>query len=392
MRDILCVDDEVDNLIVFEASFEQDFKIWPVRSGREALELLEQRAFPVVVADQRMPQMSGSQLFEIMRRRHPHTKRIMLTGYADSEAMLSAINQGQVYNFIKKPWERSAVFPLLLRAIESYDLAISNLALTDRLVTVDRCAALGQCAARIAHEMGNQLCMLPLLELIEEKYGHLDDLVQTAEFARSTYDRLVELINEVKSFVRQQHAGAVVQPLQLCEALHELMDFLRYDSTLPMQAVQLELRAEPTVRGNKTKLQQVLVNLLKNAAHAIGGRPDGRIVVSLDCESDVAVLSVRDNGVGIAADVMQHIWEPFFTTKGTSGTGLGLDISRSIIQSHGGRIDCQSSPGCGATFTIRLPIVPATPLRSERTSAPSAQPVFPTMPGPGMLPGECAPT
>src|SRR5580658_850030 len=187
MRDVLCVDDESDNLVVFEATFEQDFRIWPVNSGREALEMLEQRTFPVVIADHRMPQMTGSQLFEIMRRKHPHTKRIMLTGYADGEAMLSAINQGQVYNFISKPWERSAVFPLLLRAIEAYDLAVSNLALTDRLVTVDRCAALGQCAARIAHEMGNQLCMLPLLELIEEKYAHLDDLAQTAEFARSTY-------------------------------------------------------------------------------------------------------------------------------------------------------------------------------------------------------------
>jgi signal transduction histidine kinase len=360
MRDILCVDDETDNLIVFEATFEQEFRIWPANSGREALELLETHSFPVVVADQRMPHMTGNQLFEIMRRKHPHTKRIMLTGYADNDAILSAINQGQVYNFIKKPWERSAVFPLLLRAIEAYDLAVSNLALTDRLVTVDRCAALGQCAARIAHEMGNQLCMLPLLELIEDKYAHLDDLVQTAEFARGTYDRLVELINEVKAFVRQQHSGAVLQPLLLTETLHELMDFLRYDATLPVRAVQLELRAEPTVRANKTKLQQVLVNLLKNAAHAIADRPQGQIVVSLDCEGDQAVLRVRDNGTGMTPEVLERIWDPFFTTKGTNGTGLGLDISRSIIESHGGRIECQSTPGCGTTFTIFLPVASST--------------------------------
>ena len=342
MRDILCVDDESDNLIVFEATFEQDFRIWPVTSGHEALELLEQHSFPVVVADQRMPQMTGSQLFEIMRRKHPHTKRIMLTGYADNEAMLSAINQGQVYNFIKKPWEQSVVFPLLLGAIEAYDLAVSNLALTDRLVTVDRCAALGRCA-RIAHEMGNQLCMLPLLELIEEKYAHLDDLAQTAEFARGTYDRLVELINEVKAFVRQQHSDTVLQPMLLTETLHELMDFLRYDATLPVARCSSSCLPEPTVKGNKTKLQQVLVNLLKNAAHAVKEQPEGRIVVSLDCHADQAVIRVSDNGIGMTPEVMERIWDPFFTTKGESGTGLGLDISRSIIQSHGGKIECTSA-------------------------------------------------
>jgi signal transduction histidine kinase len=388
MRDVLCVDDESDNLIVFEATFEQDFNIFPVSSAQEALELLEQRAFPVVVADQRMPHMTGSQLFEIMRRKHPHTKRIMLTGYADNEAMLSAINQGQVYNFIKKPWERSVVLPLLLGAIEAYDLAVSNLALTDRLVTVDRCAALGQCAARIAHEMGNQLCMLPLLELIEEKYGHLDDLAQTAVFARSTYDRLVELINEVKDFVRQQHSDTVLQPLLLTEALHELMDFLRYDATLPVRAVQLDVRAELTVKANKTKLQQVLVNLLKNAAHAVRDIPEGQIVVSLDREGDQAVICVSDNGIGMTPEILERIWDPFFTTKGESGTGLGLDISRSIIQSHGGRIDCQSAPGRGAAFKIFLPVATSAASQPSRPNVAAMPVTFPAFYNTGNLSGE----
>ncbi len=126
----------------------------------------------------------------------------MLTGYADPKAMLSAINQGQVFYFIKKPWEQEVVFSILVRAIEAYDMSISNIVLLDRLVAADRCATLGRSAARLAHEMGNQLCMLPLLELIEEEYGDQEDLVRMAAFARTTYDRLVQIIDEVKSFVR----------------------------------------------------------------------------------------------------------------------------------------------------------------------------------------------
>src|SRR5690348_388080 len=156
-RDILYVDDELDNLIVFEATFESTYNVQTANSAAKALDLLQRQSFPVVVSDQRMPGMTGAELFEVMRRKYPHTKRVMLTGYADSKAMLDAINQGQVYYFLKKPWERHDVFSVLARAIEAYDLAVANMALTDRLVAIDRCAALGRSAARIAHEMGNQL-------------------------------------------------------------------------------------------------------------------------------------------------------------------------------------------------------------------------------------------
>ncbi|MGH7140345.1 MAG: response regulator, partial [Pirellulales bacterium] len=81
-RDILYVDDELDNLVVFEATFDSSFRVYTANSAAKALELLERQLFPVVVADQRMPGMTGAELFEVMRRKYPHTKRVMLTGYA----------------------------------------------------------------------------------------------------------------------------------------------------------------------------------------------------------------------------------------------------------------------------------------------------------------------
>ncbi len=133
-RDILYVDDELENLIVFQATFDDYFNVVTADSGQEALDLLATRAFPVVVADHRMPKMTGAELFEVMRIKFPHTKRVMLTGYADSKAMLSAINQGHVFHFLKKPWEQDVVFSILVRAIEAYDMGISNMMLQDRLV------------------------------------------------------------------------------------------------------------------------------------------------------------------------------------------------------------------------------------------------------------------
>ena len=241
-REILYVDDEMENLVVFQATFEDYFDVVTAASGAEALELLAERSFPVVIADQRMPKMSGAGLFAVMRKQYPHTKRIMLTGYADPKAMLSAINEGQVYYFIKKPWEQEVVFSTLVRAIEAYDMSISNVVLQDRLVAADRCAMLGRSAARLAHEMGNQLCMLPLLELIEEEYSDQEDLVRMAGFARSTHERLVEIINEVKSFVRFQREATITQPLALADAVHELVEFLRYERNLPLDHLAVDDR------------------------------------------------------------------------------------------------------------------------------------------------------
>jgi C4-dicarboxylate-specific signal transduction histidine kinase len=329
-------------------------------SGQEALDLLATRAFPVVVADQRMPKMSGAELFGIMRSRFPHTRRVMLTGYADSKAMLQAINQGQVFQFIKKPWEQETVYSALVRSIEAYDMSISNMVLQDRLVVADRCAMLGRSAAQLAHEMGNQLCMLPLLELIEEEYSDKEDLVKMAAFARTMYERLVQIINEVKAFVRFERETVVVQPMHVSEMIHELVEFLRYEKSLALTQLSVQVKADPHIRAHRVKLQQVLLNLLKNSAHAVRERPDGQITLSVDQVEGRAVIIVTDNGCGMTADVAGRIWEPFFTTKGEEGTGLGLDVAKSIIQAHEGTIECESAPDQGATFTISLPILATT--------------------------------
>lgn len=355
-RDVLYVDDESENLIVFQATFEDRFNVVTATSGQEALEHMAQRTFPVVVADQRMPRMSGAQLFEAMRDKFPHTKRVMLTGYADSKAMLDAINKGQVYYFIKKPWEEDFVFSILVRAIEAYDMAVSNMVLQERLVAMDRAATLGRSAAQLAHEMGNQLCMLPLLELIEERYSDQEELVQMAGFARTTHERLLQIINEVKAFVRFEREQVVMQTISVAGVLHELLEFVRHERSLPLERLSVEFEADPLVNGNRIKLQQVVLNLLKNAAYAIRGREDGQITLRLSVADSQAVITVSDNGCGMSQEIAARIWEPFFTTKGDEGTGVGLDLSKSIVEAHGGTIDCLTAPNQGATFRIRLPL------------------------------------
>lgn len=355
-RDLLYVDDEPDNVVVFEAAFEDDFRVWTATSGKEALKVLDEHPIPVVVSDQRMPEMTGVEMFSIMRRRYPHIQRIILTGYTDPDGMIQAINQGQVFHFVKKPWERPYLHSVLIRAFQAHDLSVTNSALTDQLILSERLALLGQATARLAHEMGNHLCLLPLVEYVEENCADNDDLVKLAGLSRESLKRLSEMVQEVKAFCNSQQQNFSKQSLSLTELVHELVSFLRFDKSVPFRQVSVDVPSEIMVMGNKVKLQQVLLNLIKNAAYAIRDKADGSIVVSVDRQADQARIRVRDNGGGIPAEVQPRIFEPFFTTKGKEGTGLGLDVCRRLIEAHGGTIRFESAPGTGTTFEIALPV------------------------------------
>jgi C4-dicarboxylate-specific signal transduction histidine kinase len=197
--------------------------------------------------------------------------------------------------------------------------------------------------------------MLPLLELIEDEYSDHEDLVRMAAFTRATHERLVQIINEVKAFVRFEREQVATQNLALAEVVHELVEFLRFERSLPPGTLTVEIQAEPLVKAHRVKLQQVVLNLLKNAGHAVRDVEAAAIKLSLTETADTAVITVADNGCGMTPEVAQRIWEPFFTTKGEEGTGLGLDVAKSIVEAHGGTIECETAPQRGARFTIRLP-------------------------------------
>lgn len=355
-RDILYVDDEPSNLIVFEAAFEEQFNVVTRGSAEEALEFLRTHPVPVVVADQRMPDMTGVEMFSRMRTSYPHTQRVILSGFADTDAIIDAINKGQVFQFVRKPWQRVELLTVLQRALDAHDLSLQNSVLTERLLVSERSAMLGQATGRIAHEMANQINILPLIELIEDEHADDQQLQQFAQAARATYERLTELIGEVKDFMRFETQEVELKPLSLADSIHELMSFLRFNTTLPGDIVEADIRAEPVVHGNKLKLHQVLVNLIRNAVDALGDQRDRRIRVILEQDGESAVIRVTDNGPGMTPDVLARIWEPYFSTKGDRGNGMGLDIARRLVDTHHGTITCDSRPGEGATFTIRLPL------------------------------------
>jgi signal transduction histidine kinase len=219
---------------------------------------------------------------------------------------------------------------------------------------LDRLAKAGTLAASLAHEIKNALVAgRTFVDLLLEKNSD-EELVQIVRRENGRIDSIVS---------RMLRFASITTPALSTLAVHQVLEHaLRLvQPQLAEKSIVLEsaFEAEPdTAKGDEYELQQGFVNLLLNALDALS--ENGVLRVTTDTVTEVSAgtrqlrISIRDNGVGISQEHMSHLFEPFFTTK-AAGTGLGLVITRRIIQEHGGTISVQSAPGQGTTFTVLLP-------------------------------------
>ncbi|MGO8993617.1 MAG: ATP-binding protein [Polyangiaceae bacterium] len=230
-----------------------------------------------------------------------------------------------------------------------------------QLAHAERLAAIGVLAAGVAHEINNPLAYMSLsAELILQQLARRGEPQQMLDDVRAILtgtQRIARIVRELRTYARQDDEP--VGRVDLAEVLASAERVVAHELK-PRARVRREIGELPTVLGTDTRLEQVFVNLLLNAAHAIpDDRSDGEVGIRARAgERDVAV-EVSDNGVGIPAEALPRIFEPFFTTKAAgAGTGLGLSISRDIVTSLGGELVAASEVGRGTTMRVTLPRAP----------------------------------
>lgn len=223
-----------------------------------------------------------------------------------------------------------------------------------RLIRAERLGAIGEATAKVCHEIKNRLVIIggfsrQLMQRVPEgakERAKLDIIVEEVS-------RLESLLAEVSNFSKPSRLE--LRPVDVNDLLTRLHTLL--GEQLASQGIQLRLSIAPSipaVLGDSQKLEQVLINLIKNAGEAM---PEmGTITLAARRESDWVCLEVMDTGEGIPAESLEEIFIPFFTTK-KKGSGLGLSVCRKIVQDHGGHIEVTSKPAEGSTFAVLLPVV-----------------------------------
>lgn len=224
----------------------------------------------------------------------------------------------------------------------------------ETIIRQEKFAILGRLAAGISHEIKNQLSVVMAVEAIKKILPENPKVQLYTDLIIEARNRIVNMLDELRDFSKRKEYEK--SNIDLTALIKNTISICQFDKDLEkMKLVFSQKDNEPAiVNANPDKIQQVLINLLRNAAHA--SEPKSKIEISLELKNDKWVISVRDYGSGIPEEIQSKIWEPFFTTK-ASGTGLGLDICKKIIENHDGKIWFESQPGVGTTFYIELPSV-----------------------------------
>jgi two-component system NtrC family sensor kinase len=228
-----------------------------------------------------------------------------------------------------------------------------------RLVQSEKLAAVGRLTASVAHEINNPIAVMQgNLDLLREILGEGAAPAATEiRLLDEQIERMRLIVAKLLQFARpRDYAGAPRAPAaaDANRVIGDCLLLLRHDLAKAGIEVRTALAARRPVRLAAGELQQVLINLLVNALHAM---PRGGCLSleSQDLEGGDVRIAVRDTGPGIAAEHLPRVFDPFFSTKTTQGTGLGLFISQSLVEHGGGTLSVSSSPGHGAEFVLRLP-------------------------------------
>lgn len=265
--------------------------------------------------------------------------------FADYAA--SAVRNAQLYQRMQQAYRELGVAS---RKVQSQQA---------QLLHTDRLAEVGRLTGGAVHDLRNTLGgIIGVADSIREHLDTMDDATVRGLLAAIAEEGLQmrDALEAVRRYAKPSHHGTGLHSVR--EMIDEAVRLLKFDPGFSDLRVDVSAPADLTVCVDRDRLKQVLVNMLRNSADALAGLDDRvpQVELCAEAEAEHALIRVIDNGCGIPASELERIWEPFYTTKGEAGTGLGLDNVKEIVEADGGTIAVASTPGVGTTFTIRLPL------------------------------------
>ncbi len=373
---ILIVDDEkTTREILTRALTPRGFTITTVSSGEEALDMMRQEHFDLMITDLLMPKMEGNELIEKSREILPHLIPIVITAHATIETAIKALQQG-AYDYITKPFDPEFIVPVIERGLEKAYLRQQNTELTQitkKLQELEQIKA--DLLDTITHEFSTPISIIKAYVdmFIDGHFDtsnprHLDGL----KSIRSAVIRLERLVMNLLTLsmgkgksleLKKEHI--LIQDI-ISNALSQLHDEIAKKNVNVVLNVEQTL---PPIEADPSKLSIAVLNLLDNAIKF--NKTGGMVRISGSyLKSGSIGVAISDTGIGIPEEKIEEIYSPFTqvdmsSTREHQGTGLGLAVARTIIEAHGGKITLKSKLGKGSTFIFVLACQNAHPSNSS---------------------------
>ena len=372
-KQVLLVDDEPGILRVLGISLaDRGYRVLTAESGEEALRVFHEARPEVILTDIKMPGMDGIELLKRIKAESPNTEVIMITGHGEMELAIQSLKY-DASDFITKPINDETLDIALRRAIErlSYKKKLKEYTedleklveeKSRKLVEAERLAAVGQTVAGLAHAIKNITAGLTGGMYVLEKGIDLENrsyLSQGWQMIKGNVQKIKGMAVDLLNYAKEREPE-----YQLCDPngpAREVYDLMLSRATEMGVALKIApAQSLPDAWFDREGIHRVLLNLVSNAIDACTDIS----CASKTCEVFLRTLKpqgwaveyqVTDNGCGMDEETRKKIFQIFFSTKGSRGTGLGLMIAKKIVDEHGGVIDLSSEIGSGTVFRVRLP-------------------------------------
>jgi signal transduction histidine kinase len=372
-KTVLFVDDEKDICDVLSISLSDlGYKVYTAQNGQEALRIIQEVNPPIVLTDIRMPVMDGIELLRRIKSQFPETEVVMVTGHGDMDLAIESLKH-EATDFIVKPIKDEALEIALKRSLERISMRRQLREYTEnleelvqeksaKLLQAERLAAVGETIAGLSHAIKNIAGGLEGGTFVLEKGIELDnkDYIQQGwEAVRFNFEKIKDLSVDLLNYAKFTDLDfRLADPNEPAREVIELMKpraaergiDLRMNLALDLQAFWFDPDA----------IHHCLLNLVANGIDAVlSDNPSGMrkevVLETTEPEGWGVEYKVADNGCGMTAEVKEKIFTSFFSTKGATGTGIGLMITKKVVDDHNGVIEFESEKGVGTTFFIRLP-------------------------------------
>jgi len=350
---VLYIDDEKNNLLSFQAAFRRLYQVFTASSAAEGMGILNKEKVHVIIADQRMPQSTGVEFFQVVRNSHPDPIRILLTGYTDAEAIIDAINKGEIYRYIKKPWDE---FELQNAIQNAYEIHTTRLELKHKIFELEKTNdELNRFVYSTSHDLRSPLAsVMGILNLarMEESVVDPNNYLGMIETCVNRMDVFIQKIIEYYKSIRVEDE---TNEIDFSKLVAESIEICRMQNP----GIEFNLVVDQPVmfKNDSFRISVILDNLISNAVkYQKPTEVNPAVKVAVSVTEEKATIEIEDNGIGILEQHLNNIFKMFFrSSNNVTGLGIGLHIVKEALTRLNGEISVRSTYGVGTIFRISIP-------------------------------------
>lgn len=354
---ILYLDDEVNNLVAFKAYFRLDYQIFVAENTNEALKILEENPdLRMIFTDQRMPDKLGTDFLDEIRVIYPLPVRILLTAYTDDlNTAIDAINKGNVYRYVKKPWSVETISAVITDA-NRYYLTNSLLSVKNRELE-QAYSELDKFAHSVSHDIRGPLAGIMAAAQLAQDISDLNEIGELLQIIVNSAEKLDRYILTIHDYYSVRRGEFNITDINL----NTLADDMRvmYEAIANAKGIRftITINNSDIFRSDEVSVKLVLNNLLSNAFKYQKKDYNYKYVhLEMGVERGVATFVVKDSGIGIPEKYLGEIFKLFFrATLLEAGSGLGLYNVKNILTKLGGQITVNSVENVGTEFIVTIP-------------------------------------